>query len=205
MDKLRKLFHRKAKSIGNVPKEALPPRTPPAASAKREAAVENGMEAFEGSPRKRARMSLRTSSPDLRQHTQDPRVDSYYSGSTPRESISSVTQAEPPKVEWKPMHTDLSNIFEEVAVEGRTQPQPQPRPFKTNFTNTSKQDSIAAKRRSLPPQAIFARGLKGFSDASPDEKPASSHVDGPYQSERHAMTLDDLLNRPLFDGQQSAA
>ena len=101
------------------------------------------------------------------------------------------------------MHTDLSDIFEDLSAEPRSKPQP--RVFSTNSSmQHSRQDSTAAKRRSLPPHAIFARAAKGFSDI-PDQTTANAQESHIYSSQRNAMTLDDLLTQPLFGKRQSTS
>lgn len=213
MDKLRKLFNRK----GRKQTSDDVPRTPPAAKGKRERSIDDTAPdgpRIDTSPSKRARRSSGNFQlPELHFHKQKPRIDSH-SGSNGSEPRSSITQAEAPKLDYKPGITDFSTVFASLSVDNLAMSPPRgPQPRPLGATNKARQDSASAKRSSLPPQALFSRGLKRWSEgffedatsdgASQRDTPTrTSEASGRGAVASSTMTLDDLLNRPLFEDTQ---
>ncbi|MBE7180027.1 MAG: hypothetical protein INR71_02270 [Terriglobus roseus] len=201
MDRLKRLFRRKDRKHveSHAPsRSSTAMSTPPAATSKRTRTPDDFADdamALDSpsSPRKR----VRTDSPALTLHQQQSRVDSV-SAST----HSSVAQKEPPRLDWapRPAGGDLSNIFDNLSVNsaGNNPSAAVPRPRPLGPTPTPRTDPSAPNRRSLPPQALFARGLKRFNEETAARTSTAQQDAAATGQSGDGMSLDDILTQPLF-------
>lgn len=165
---------------------------------------ENGVEDVDyDSPRKRARRS----SPDFRLpefhfHGQKGSIDNQ-STSQDSQFRSSIASTDAPTLDWAPRTTDLSDMFSSESWNAQareTSSRPLRKPI-GGFDSTTQ-----AKRQSLPPQAVFARGVKRFSEFDLSQQNESPPRDSTRLAQTAGtMSLDDLLNKPMFDDHGSHA
>ncbi|KAF2099101.1 hypothetical protein NA57DRAFT_56726 [Rhizodiscina lignyota] len=175
MDKLRRLFSRKnskppARDIVSPPSTAKRPRShedePPPNWSELES-------------RKRMRMT-----PDMALHDHKARPATHTS------STQGSAEKDAPKLDWKPVDTNLDTIFDGLSVSAQN-PQPRPLASVANRTNAPR-----SKAWSMPAQAIFARGVKRYSE---DKAPKDVAQEKPRESEvEDRMSLEDFLTKPLF-------
>lgn len=191
MDKIRRLFRRKGRqSTASV--------IAPSNGKRGRLSDEHVDEVDPETPRKRTRRA----SPDFRLpefpfNGQKTSIDNL-STSQSSHFRSSIASTDAPTLDWAPKSTDFSEMlsFDSWGSQPSTRPSRKP----VGALDAATQ----AKRQSLPPAAVFARGVKRFSEFEPSQQNESPPRDSTrLMQTAGTMSLDDLLNKPMFEDRNS--
>lgn len=185
MDRLRRLFTRKDRKVD----VECPPSVPP--TQKRGRTLSQIFAVTEPKPERS--QWKRAGEIGSERDEKRRRIDSVVG------SDQASVNREPPKLDWKPATSDLSGVFENLSVKDATSP-PKPR-FKTSASVKRKDSvrrkvSLAKRRQTMPPQTAVNRSVKRRSFTSQFLNPNP-------KAEPNSMSLDELLNQPLFGDSQT--